>query len=139
MQANYNSWTTRGNHPTLNGRTLIPAGVGNNLLESGLRVAKGGGELYVYAGGVYVPGEMALRELLARDLEDTWQSEGVKSVITWLYDFAQPLWERPPLDRINFENGILNLNNFQLEPHRPEFRSAVRIPLTYDPAAECPA
>ncbi len=39
---------------------------------------------------------------------------------------------------INLENGMLNLETFQLVPHNKALYSSIRVPIRYDPKAECP-
>ncbi len=39
---------------------------------------------------------------------------------------------------IDLENGILDVRNSELQLHTPELLSTVRIPVTYDPKADCP-
>lgn len=39
---------------------------------------------------------------------------------------------------INLENGMYNIYTQKLEEHNPKFLSTVRIPVTYNPNAECP-
>ena len=48
------------------------------------------------------------------------------------------LWDEPPGDIINVNNGLLNVVTRELLPHSPEHLSSVRIPITYDPFAKCP-
>ncbi|MBE4907869.1 bifunctional DNA primase/polymerase [Bacillus luteolus] len=38
---------------------------------------------------------------------------------------------------INLNNGMFNLSNFQLEPHDKKYYSSVRVPITYNPEADC--
>jgi putative DNA primase/helicase len=49
------------------------------------------------------------------------------------------LWERPLLDVINVQNGLLNVETGELSPHSPDHLSSVQLPIKYDPAAKCPA
>lgn len=39
---------------------------------------------------------------------------------------------------INLENGLLDVRNSQLRPYTPQFFSTIRIPVKYDPNADCP-
>ncbi len=39
---------------------------------------------------------------------------------------------------IDLENGVIDVRNSKLEPHTAEMLSTVRIPVTYDPKADCP-
>lgn len=39
---------------------------------------------------------------------------------------------------LNLENGLLDVQTKELKPHTPEFFCTIRIPLTYNPEADCP-
>jgi len=39
---------------------------------------------------------------------------------------------------INLKNGLLDVTTRELKPHTPEFLSTIRIPVAYDPDADCP-
>lgn len=39
---------------------------------------------------------------------------------------------------INLENGLLDVRTKELKPHSPKLFSTIRIPLIYDPQADCP-
>ena len=50
------------------------------------------------------------------------------------------MWERPPADELNLQNGILNVVTKELRPHSPDFLSCVRVPVVFDESARrCPA
>ncbi len=121
------------------GTTWTPRNAAENLLATGLQVGNGGGALYVFEGGRYVQGEVWLRNLLARQLAEHWRPGRVEDVLSYLAAVAPALWERPPLDRINVTNGLLDLTTGELTPHDPAFLSPVQIPAAFDPDAECPA
>ena len=38
---------------------------------------------------------------------------------------------------INFKNGLFNIESWELEPHRPDVLSTIRIPIDYVPLSEC--
>jgi len=40
---------------------------------------------------------------------------------------------------LNLKNGLLDVRTRKLTPHTSKFLSTIRIPVTYDPAADCPA
>ena len=121
------------------GMTWTPRNAAENLLASGLRVATGGGELYIHREGRYVRGDAVLRELLARQLGEHWRPGRAADVVAYLSAVAPELWERPPLDRLNVANGILDLGAGELAPHDAAFLSPVQIPVAFDPEATCPA
>jgi putative DNA primase/helicase len=51
----------------------------------------------------------------------------------------KPRWllNRQP-ELINLKNGILDIRARELKPHTPEFLCTIRIPVTFDPGADCP-
>jgi putative DNA primase/helicase len=119
--------------------TWTPRNAAENLRASGLHVARGGGDLYVFRDGHYVPGESWLRKLLAQQLGEHWRSGRTDDVVTYLRAVAPDLWERPPRDRINVTNGLLDLGTGDLVAHDPDFLSPVQIPVSFDQDADCPA
>jgi putative DNA primase/helicase len=96
--------------------------------------------LYVFREGAYRPnGEDNLRARITALLGDEWRKRRADETIAYLRDSAPRLWARPPRDRINVANGILDLGSRRLEPHDPAFLSPVQLGAAYDPDAECPA
>lgn len=135
---NYTASTTRSALPLFGGpssKVFLYANAAQNLLNTGLHVAKGAQQLYLYHNGRYVPGEELLRGHLANDLASDWSPARADAIGRWLYDSAPDLWERPPLDRVNVANGILDLASAALVPHTPEFLSPVQCPIAHDPEA----
>ncbi len=109
-------------------------------LERQTPFATGGAQLYVYWDGAYRPGgEKDARARVAEALKDDWTPRAAESVVTYLSDTSPELWEAPPLDIVNVENGLLRLRDRRLDPHSPDFLSPVQIAATYDPDATCPA
>jgi putative DNA primase/helicase len=120
-------------------RRLVPRQLAEHL-RAEAPLAAGGESLFVYRNGAYrADGEAWVRRRVAQMLEDRWKRTYPDEVVTFLRDTSPRLWERPPLERINCRNGILDLNTGQLEPHNPEFLSPVQIGAAYDPSARCPA
>ena len=100
---NYTASTTRSALPLFGGpssKVFLYANAAQNLLNTGLHVAKGAQQLYLYHNGRYVPGEELLRGHLANDLASDWSPARADAIGRWLYDSAPDLWERPPLDRV---------------------------------------
>lgn len=104
-----------------------------------------GGVLYVYKGGRYVPeGERIIGTEIKRILAESnasvkWSTHRVREVTAYIRTDAPELWPTPPADRVNVLNGILDLESGDLLPHTPDFLSPVRIPVKFDPSAECSA
>jgi P4 family phage/plasmid primase-like protien len=104
-----------------------------------------GGKLYHYTGGVFRPGGeerigLRAKELLSNNSATAkWSTHRVREVTEFIRVDAPSLWEKPPTDRINLRNGILDIENGELGDHTPAFLSPVQLPVDYDPTAECPA
>jgi P4 family phage/plasmid primase-like protien len=102
--------------------------------------------LYFYCDeGYYHPGgdahirERVKRIFIAIRREKEWTSRVSEETITFIAADARWLWSQPPLDTINVDNGLLHLRTRELKPHSPDYLSPVRIAVTYDPSATCPA
>lgn len=99
-----------------------------------------GGSLFVYREGAYRPdGDAWLRREVARRLGDEWRKGRAEEVVAYVRAVAPRLWERPPLDKVNCRNGVLDLDSGKLAAHDPAFLSPVQIGASFDPAAKCPA
>lgn len=111
-----------------------------DALRAETPIATGGEALYVYRGGAYRPGgEKDVRHRITGKLGNDWTRSKADDVVAHLRDGSPELWERPPRDRINRGNGILDLADGQLGEHDPAFLSPVQVAATHDPAATCPA
>jgi putative DNA primase/helicase len=47
--------------------------------------------------------------------------------------------EQPSTELVNLRNGLLNVRTRELFAHSPEFLSTIRIPITFNREAACPA
>ncbi len=102
-----------------------------------------GGRLYAFTGGVYRPGgARVVAQHVKRILElnhDTqrWSTHRAAEVVAYLAVDAPILWDRPPLDTLNLQNGLLNLKTGELTEPSPEHYSPIQLPMIYNPAASC--
>jgi putative DNA primase/helicase len=60
-------------------------------------------------------------------------------VVKYIAVDAPELWDRPDVNIVNVENGLLDVRRRLMVPHSPDLLSPVQIPVRYDPAAHCPA
>ncbi len=122
-----------------NGRWNPPA-TARALMEMGdwFFARNGADTLYSFVNGIYTPARLPLLTFLSRWMGDDWRQSRADELVRYFKDQAPELWARPPLGRINLANGILNVETGELEPHTPDFLTTVQIPITFDPAAECP-
>jgi putative DNA primase/helicase len=104
-----------------------------------------GGRLYVYAGGVYKPhGERTIKQrvknlMMEWRLASKWTTRRAIEVVEYIRVDCPELWSAPPADVVNVQNGLLDVHTREFKPHRPDFLSAVQLPVTFDPEARCPA
>jgi putative DNA primase/helicase len=70
--------------------------------------------------------------------DEEWSSHLAGETVEYNRIDSPYLWERPSLNILNLENGLLDLNTRELRPHSPEYFSPVQLSLRYDPNAACP-
>jgi putative DNA primase/helicase len=103
-----------------------------------------GGKLYAYDDGFYQPdGEAFVRRVTKRLFLDArrldeWASYKAEEVIKFISADCPKLWAEPPADIINLPSGLLHVVTRVLSRHTPQHLCPVRIPVIYDPAADCP-
>lgn len=103
-----------------------------------------GGKVYHFADGAYrTRGEQRIRSRVkaicaSLGCDDEWSSRLANETVEYIRVDAPELWERPPADVLNVENGLLDVTTLELKPHTPEWLSPVQIPVLFDPAATCP-
>jgi putative DNA primase/helicase len=100
-----------------------------------------GDKLYVYDRGVYRPrGKERVRILTKLVVPDeAWSTYLANETAEYISVDSPRLWERPSLEILNLENGLLDFNTRELRPHSPDQLSTVQLPVRYDPSATCPA
>ncbi|MEK4153642.1 phage/plasmid primase, P4 family [Paenibacillus sp. FSL R10-2779] len=103
-----------------------------------------GGRFYVYKDGIWMFVDLnklkrMLRDILNRYVTDFWTPSIEEKYLQALALEAPPV-EKMDFDRryLNLNNGMLDLENFQLLPHNKKYYSTVRIPINFDPKAKCP-
>ena len=103
-----------------------------------------GDRFYLYTSGVYVYLETIhlsrkLRKFLHRYQQDCW-TEGFERVYMAALRRVAPYIKKMDAKRgyLNVRNGMVGLKTFTLYEHDPTFRSAIQLPILYDPKARCP-
>lgn len=118
-----------------------PVVLGRVILEQLPAIAHGT-EIYTYENGVYqAGGEARLRKKALDLLGDRYLPIYVHQAVEWIRTklLGEPVQEFNVEDGfINVENGLVNWRTGELLPHTPERYSSIRIPVTYDPSADCP-
>jgi P4 family phage/plasmid primase-like protien len=99
-------------------------------------------EVLVYDGGVYREGgEAAIRAKVQRvvapaDVSTHLVNEVIGHIQRSTYVKREEFFKPSPYQAL--ENGLLNVETGQLEGHTPDFYSMNKLPVTFDPAADCP-
>jgi putative DNA primase/helicase len=131
---------TLGKHIKQHG--LIP--VLADLLEDDTHFAgDDGGGLYRFTGGRYEPAHRWLGREARQQLEDGmatkhWRASAGKDLAHYIWLVAPRLWDQPPADVLNVQNGLLDIASGRLREHDPRHLSTVQLPVRYDPDATCP-
>jgi len=104
------------------------------------------GVTYLYVNGIYV--EDAIKPFIESETEkafgkyysktDAVAIENRIQASTYV-DSSYNLTEQAPLNLLCVENGILNMDTLELKPHDPSIHFFNKIPIKYDPNAQCPA
>lgn len=98
-------------------------------------------ECFYYENGLYCPnGEAVIHQETNRLLGEKTTIHRINEVVNYIKIVTYT--NRTNFDKdpflINLNNGIYDLINYQLIPHNPEIIHTIRIPITYDPDADCP-
>ncbi len=119
----------------------LPKLVDDLLAEYTFKTMMDNEECFVYKDGIYVPsGEVTIKhECETRVPKKFMITHSVNEVIGHIkrityFDrrkFNQEKWI------LNLENGLYNIQTGKLSPHTADFLSTIRIPVTYDPKADC--
>jgi putative DNA primase/helicase len=104
------------------------------------------GETYVYDGGVYKPGgEATIRRIVEANFhkagaDKTANNHFLNEVLGHVQrrTYTDPETFDPDPHVLNLENGLLNVNTFELRPHTPDYPSLAKLPVKHDPAADSP-
>jgi putative DNA primase/helicase len=96
-------------------------------------------EIYVYLDGYYQPlGEVLIKRECKRRLQDKYRKNRFGEVLDFIQasTFTKRREEAPNL--IPLKNGVLNIDTMELRPVSPEYMFFNKIPVEYDPKADCP-
>jgi len=119
---------------------FIPQRMGQTLkAESYFSLGEDFG-LYRYEGGVYRPdGEAHARARIRDLLAERFKRRHLDDTLAWLKAETATIPAAPPERVLNVANGLLDWRTGELRPHTPEHRSAIQLPVAWNPDAECPA
>lgn len=98
-------------------------------------------ELYVYNEGIYEPrGEVVVRNKAQKRLGRFTKSHYINETVDCIKrdTFTHPDKFNNPEEGIVVKNGLLDLETRELKEPSPEYIHLSRIPINYDPEADCP-
>lgn len=103
-------------------------------------VARGiDGKLWHYQAGVWKPGGDEEVGRRVRDaLQGRFRLSHLNGVHAWFRQDQVTITGEAHREYVNVLNGLLRWRTGELEPHRPDVRSTVQLPVVYDPDADCP-
>lgn len=103
-------------------------------------LATGDGMIYHYTTGVWRPdGERIIRNRTAGLLGEQYRPAHASTVVDILGN-RDPWLHSESLDTrfLNLPNGLLDWKTGTFHDHTPKVRSTIRLPVNWDPYAECP-
>ena len=97
-------------------------------------------EIFVWRDGYYQPiGEQVIEEHAKTLLGSEFRRNRLNETVAYIRASTYTMIHEPPPHLINLENGIYDLITGELKPHDPSLHFFNKIPVKYDPNAECPA
>ncbi|MEM3379048.1 MAG: hypothetical protein QXV09_03285 [Candidatus Bathyarchaeia archaeon] len=99
-------------------------------------------ETYVYMDGFYQPiGDALIKKLVKEALEDEYHKNRAMEVLDFIKASTYTKRREEPPHLIPLENGVLDISKdpCELKPHSPKYMFFNKIPVKYNPQAECPA
>jgi putative DNA primase/helicase len=99
-------------------------------------------ETYVYLDGFYQPmGDALIKKLVKEALQDEYRKNRALEVLDFVKASTYTLRREEPPHLIPLENGVLDLSKdpFELKSHSPDYMFFNKLPVKYDPEADCPA
>jgi P4 family phage/plasmid primase-like protien len=96
-------------------------------------------EVFVYHNGFYQAiGEQVIEQYCKGLLGDEFRTHRANEVIGYIRASTYSKPKEPSLNYINLENGVLDYETLVLLPHDPKFMFFQKLPVRYEPEAECP-
>ena len=97
-------------------------------------------EIFIYKEGIYVAGEDTLKMEIRETLNDLCTTFHSKEIVEAIKDLTAT--DRGDfnvdINLINLNNGIFDTKNRELKPHNPQYLFFTKIPVNYNPTADCP-
>ena len=121
---------------------FIPPKLAKDIMEDfHFATIEGTSHIYVYLDGIYEKkGESFIEKIAQKRLGEYSRRHHKKEVIDYIKTHSYTKAEDfdPAPRKIVVENGILDLETRNLEDHTPEEIHTSKLPVKYDPKADCP-
>lgn len=98
-------------------------------------------ETYVYLDGFYQPmGDALIKKLVKEALRDDYRKNRALEVLDFIKASTYTTRREEPSHLIPLENGVLDVSKdpFELKPHSPKYMFFNKLPVKYNPDADCP-
>jgi len=100
-------------------------------------------EMWIYKEGIYVPqGKSFIKEVSRKILGESFTTHLFNMIVSKIeadtYIDQDTFFKTNYLNEIPLKNGILNIHTKELIPHDPKIIFFNKLPIEYDPSAECP-
>jgi len=98
-------------------------------------------ELFIYEDGIYVPGENKIKRKIQEMLEELLNTYYRNEIINKIKNLTVAERDSYWVDEkfINLKNGLFNIETEEFKPHDPQYVFFTKLPINYNPEAECPA
>jgi len=124
--------------------TINPTIYANYILKNFKLVITEGQRFYIYENNIwrYINTEEELARMLIaflnKDVPNFWTSAIERRYIEGLKRLAPKVTFDDKKRYINLKNGVFDLEKDKLKTHSSKYLTTVRIPIEYDPDAQCP-
>ena len=95
--------------------------------------------VYVFNDGFYQPyGEILIKQQCKARLGKEYRKNRAEEVIDYIKVSTYINRKEEPPNLIPLANGVLDINTMELKPYNPDHMFFNKIPVKYDPKADCP-
>ena len=109
------------------------------LIKTNIKTLIGSNEMYHYKNGVYVKGgKEIIQKFCVNLLQNQYSKHRFYETVSYIEGCTYIDPNKINNDWINLKNGLLNPLTKEFKEHTPELFSTIRIPIEYNPKADCP-
>jgi P4 family phage/plasmid primase-like protien len=123
-------------------KKFVPKWLADDIEEDyDFKKVKDSEQLYVFKDGYYqAKGQQIVQEECEKRLGEYYRQRRFKEVLSQIESrsFIKRREFTPPSRKINLDNGVYDLEEEDLIDHDPEFYFTHKVPVKYNPKADCP-